>query len=169
MRQALARAHDRMGASAGDVPELAPYGSVVFGSRYRSSAVLGALGDPAMARSPDRLNGEPGTRAPHVVLVRDGAEISTIDLYRHDFVLLTGPAGDAWCAAAAALPIPVAAYRLGVDLGDPDGRGPAAHGIGPAGALLARPDGFVAWRSPDATADPAAALASALDRVLARS
>ena len=41
------------------------------------------------------------------------------------------------------------AYRFGVELRAPqtvaDGAG--AHGIAPAGALLVRPDGFVAWRS----------------------
>jgi putative polyketide hydroxylase len=32
-------------------------------------------------------------------------------------------------------------------------QGPAAHGIGADGALLVRPDGFVAWRSIHAAAE----------------
>ncbi|MGH8910036.1 MAG: FAD-dependent oxidoreductase [Egibacteraceae bacterium] len=169
MGQALARAHDRLGAGdGGDVPELAPYASVVFGYRYRSAAVIGAPDDPAPARHPQRLEGEPGTRAPHLALTRNGAELSTIDLYGHGFVLLTGPDGDAWAAAAeGALPAPVTAHRLGVDLGDPSGRALTAHGIGPAGAILIRPDGFVAWRQTETPNNPAKALTAALDQILA--
>jgi 2,4-dichlorophenol 6-monooxygenase len=40
--------------------------------------------------------------------------------------------------------------------------------IGPRGAVLARPDRFVAWRSLDAAADPAAALATAFSQLLGR-
>jgi 2,4-dichlorophenol 6-monooxygenase len=40
--------------------------------------------------------------------------------------------------------------------------------ISAQGALLVRPDRVVAWRSLGATADPAAALAHALARVLGR-
>jgi putative polyketide hydroxylase len=35
------------------------------------------------------------------------------------------------------------------------------------GAVLVRPDGFVAWRSEGATADPVAALTAAIGQVLA--
>jgi putative polyketide hydroxylase len=40
-----------------------------------------------------------------------------------------------------------------------------AFGIGATGASLVRPDGYVAWRSPDWPADPAAAVSDALARV----
>ena len=40
--------------------------------------------------------------------------------------------------------------------------------IGPEGAILVRPDRFVAWRSIGAHADPASELAGALGQVLAR-
>jgi putative polyketide hydroxylase len=39
-------------------------------------------------------------------------------------------------------------------------------GIQPSGALLIRPDGFVAWRSESAVAQPAAALRAALSAAL---
>jgi putative polyketide hydroxylase len=62
--------------------------------------------------------------------------------------------------------VPLAGYRLGVEL---TGDGLAeAHGLDPDGALLVRPDGFVAWRSPAAVADPAAELDRVLRAVLAR-
>ena len=41
--------------------------------------------------------------------------------------------------------------------------------IGPEGAILVRPDRFVAWRSLGPSQDPGADLAAALSQVLARS
>lgn len=43
----------------------------------------------------------------------------------------------------------------------------AAFGLGPSGASLIRPDGYVAWRSLELPADPAAAIASAFTRIAA--
>jgi hypothetical protein len=87
---------------------------------------------------------------------------------------LTGAAGDEWVGAAAEvatrLGIDLGAHRIapGTDLSDPDGRWPGAAGLSESGALLIRPDGFVAWRARGATPRPAAALEDALNRVLAR-
>ena len=47
------------------------------------------------------------------------------------------------------------------------GREGAANGIS-LGAVLVRPDRFVAWRSLDAAADPAASLATAFSQLLGR-
>jgi putative polyketide hydroxylase len=44
--------------------------------------------------------------------------------------------------------------------------GAAAHGIGSGGALLVRPDGFIAWRSTHAAADPTAKLTRILRTIL---
>jgi putative polyketide hydroxylase len=44
----------------------------------------------------------------------------------------------------------------------------AAHGLAADGALLVCPDGFVAWRSPTATADPTAELDHVLRATLSR-
>jgi putative polyketide hydroxylase len=62
--------------------------------------------------------------------------------------------------------VPLRVYRFGVDLDRNDG--PQRHSIDAAGAVLVRPDGFVAWRSSDGEADPAAALERALRAVLSR-
>jgi putative polyketide hydroxylase len=90
------------------------------------------------------------------VLRREGAEISTLDLFGRGFVLLAGCGDDAWCSTALG-----AAKRLGLpldlclvggpELADPDGRFADAYGISAAGAVIVRPDGVVAWRAPDAT------------------
>jgi putative polyketide hydroxylase len=40
--------------------------------------------------------------------------------------------------------------------------------VGADGAVLIRPDGYVAWRSPSMTADPMATLRTALAAILAK-
>jgi 2-polyprenyl-6-methoxyphenol hydroxylase-like FAD-dependent oxidoreductase len=149
------------------VPDL----HVVF-ARYRSSAVIpdeGYVDDGAIDIDPRQSRGLPGTRAPHVELSRGGTTVSTLDLYVGDFVLMTGPDGDAWAAAAAA-----AADELGVNVvshivgRDESTSFCEAYGIGASGASLVRPDGHVAWRAISHTADAAARLGSALRSVLSR-
>ena len=167
MQQALARFGARMGPGA-EIPVL-DYAAVAMGYRYRSAAVAGAPDDDTPVR-PRELSGQPGTRAPHLSVWRDGREISSLDLYGRRFVLLAGPAGAAWMTAAeriaARVGIALDAYRFGVELGGADGT--AAHGIGPDGALLVRPDGFVAWRNEAGAEEPERELERALSRVLGR-
>jgi 2-polyprenyl-6-methoxyphenol hydroxylase-like FAD-dependent oxidoreductase len=134
-----------------------------LGQLYRSAAVIGAGDDLPAALRPDEWAGQPGTRAPHVWIERGGERISTLDLFQHGWVLLSGDAG--WCDAAAA-----ATARFGITLTCHPVDAPgfaASFGIGPTGASLIRPDGVVAWRActmPDA---PAAALTAALRQLLA--
>jgi hypothetical protein len=40
-----------------------------------------------------------------------------------------------------------------------------AYGLAPTGVTLVRPDGYIAWRATVAPADPAQALAGALEQV----
>ncbi|MEW1871733.1 FAD-dependent monooxygenase [Streptomyces caelestis] len=146
--------------------------------RYPRGAVLGS--DPAAPVIPDgvMLTGEPGSRAPHVWLDRSGTRISTLDLYERSCVLLSAADGACdWHTAAAKvakdLSVPLDAYRVGdgpdADLTPEDGADWArAHGITADGAVLVRPDGFVAWRSEGPAPDPAAVLREAVATVLAR-
>ena len=58
-------------------------------------------------------------------------------------------------------------YRVGDDVIDPSGSVEAAYGTGPDGAVLVRPDGFVAWRATaphPAPTELGGALAAALAR-----
>ncbi|HET8698412.1 MAG TPA: FAD-dependent monooxygenase [Gammaproteobacteria bacterium] len=148
---------------------------IEIGYRYRSSAVAdGGGADEPTFQHPDKLRGTPGTRAPHVVFKRDGKAISSLDLFGEGFVVLAGPAGAAWHAAAAgaakALGIRIDAWQVGGDgqLEDVDGRFLDAYGLGPAGAVLVRPDSFVAWRASDSTQADAGTLSRVLSSVLAR-
>jgi 2-polyprenyl-6-methoxyphenol hydroxylase-like FAD-dependent oxidoreductase len=104
--------------------------------------------------NPRESRGRPGTRAPHV-WIDEKQGVSTLDLYGRNFVLLTGPDGKAWREHSH--PVPVHVHTI--DACD-------AHGITPSGALLVRPDGFVAWRAESSVADPAAALSQALAQTL---
>ncbi|MEO3974323.1 FAD-dependent monooxygenase [Streptomyces sp. CAU 1734] len=149
--------------------------TVAMGYRYPRGAVTGA--DPELPVVPESLGllGEPGTRAPHLrVIDRTGERISTLDLYERVPVVLCG-AGAAWrdaaVKAAARLSVPLAVYAIGegplADLVPEEGADwTAVHGTTGEGALLIRPDGFVAWRSAGAVLDPERAVEEALTRVL---
>lgn len=172
MQQALARWQTRVAGE--DNPPLMDYSTVTFGPIYRSAAVIGAPDGDAPALPVGQLAGQPGTRAPHLELSRNGEVISTIDLYGRRFVLLA-PAGDSvWVEPARRvaddLGLPLDVYRIGPggDLADVEGRFADAHGLTGSGALLVRPDGIVAWRAQTAFDDPAGALEEALRSLLAR-
>jgi putative polyketide hydroxylase len=145
--------------------------------RYASSAVVG--GDPTAPVVPDlfQVDGSPGSRAPHMWVTRDGVRMSTLDLYEKSFVVLCGPGGSAWRTAARSvarrLDAPVDVYRVGngadCDLiPEPEADWAQLHGTADDGAVLVRPDGFVAWRSAAGAADPEQALTDALVTVLHR-
>ena len=51
---------------------------------------------------------------------------------------------------------------------DPENRFSAAYGVAPGGAVLVRPDGIIAWRTPVAPADPVQAFDRMKTELLAR-
>ncbi|MEU7909505.1 FAD-dependent monooxygenase [Microbispora bryophytorum] len=124
---------------------------------------LPSISDPGL-----NLDGHAGSRVPHLwVGGPSGARMSTLDLAESGFVLLCGPAGQVWQEAAEPwADLPLTAYRLAEegDLVDEERRWPAAAGIKPDGALLVRPDGYVAWRAP--SGDDAASLGPVMRQVL---
>ena len=151
----------------------------LFGYRYRSEAILSEDEVPPgqgeiELLEPLKLNGLPGSRVPHVWLERQGQRISTLDLSNGRFVLLTGAGGTAWNKAAATvasyLGIELAAYRIGpdADLLALDAAWEAQLGISPEGAMLIRPDSFVAWRSSTLPNNPTDALEQAMIHILGR-
>lgn len=110
--------------------------------------------------------GMPGSRAPHVWLTRSGERVSTLDL-AGNFLVLAGAEGQPWIRAAkeAASGFPglvLDGYCVGQDLQDPERRFADAYGIGSRGAVLIRPDGFIAWRSAGDSVDCAGELTGAL-------
>ena len=152
----------------------------IVGYRYRSRAIP----DEAEAPPPrdeivllesQELTGLPGTRVPHLWLERQGQRISTLDLLDGRFVLLTGADGAPWheaaAPAAASLSIGLTAYRVGPDgdLLDSEHGWSRGMGVSPEGAMLVRPDGFVAWRTSTLAGTPVAVLEQVLAHVLCRS
>jgi 2-polyprenyl-6-methoxyphenol hydroxylase-like FAD-dependent oxidoreductase len=129
---------------------------VELGYAYRSTAVAADGFAECGHENPRDSKARPGTRAPHVFLQRNGQKISALDLFGRNFVLLAGPKGAAWLApareAASRCRMPLDVWQPGAGgLEDPGSSFAPAYGIGPAGAVLIRPDGFVAWRSADSS------------------
>ncbi|WP_217141876.1 FAD-dependent monooxygenase [Streptomyces sp. AC627_RSS907] len=153
--------------------------NVALGYRYPQGAVVGAdPGAPVVPESLD-LTGAPGSRAPHLWLRRgDTADrLSTLDLYEDSLVLLSDAAQHAgWHEAATHLAsdlgVPLKSYRVGgtpeADLTPEDDATDwaKAHGVTREGAVLVRPDGFVAWRSPGPAPDPESVLRQVVRKVL---
>lgn len=147
--------------------------TVALGYRYVRGAVLGA--DPQQPVVPQgmQLNGQPGSRAPHLWVRQTGDRKSTLDLYEHTLVLLTDGRDTVWRQAAARvadrLSVRLQAYGIGpgADLEPENGADWAElHGTTSEGAVLVRPDGFVAWRSTGPVADAEATLQEVLTSVL---
>jgi 2,4-dichlorophenol 6-monooxygenase len=90
------------------------------------------------------------------------------------FLLLTGPAGDPWCAAAykaaAECGLVLDAVRVGDggDAIDPEGRWRDLCEIDDEGAVLVRADGHVAFRSRSRVDNPYETLLSTLRAITFR-
>jgi len=97
----------------------------------------------------------PGARAPHVWLARNGARVSTLDLFGTSFVLLCAGAAEPWLSGVSHSGVKLSSAVI--DPGPP-------FGLEPGGAVLVRPDGHVAWRSVTRPDDPAKALDAVLRR-----
>jgi putative polyketide hydroxylase len=165
-----------MGRTSRQIQAVLPRGEflneigLIFGARYESAAVVS---EPQPERGPEDMvqqyvpSAEPGCRAPHVWLSRNGQRLSTIDLVGREFVLFTTPRGAAWIDAAARLESPrIVSIVIGGDIQDPDGNWLGVYGIDEDGAVLVRPDGHVAWRSRSGVADSGAALRAVVDAIL---
>jgi 2-polyprenyl-6-methoxyphenol hydroxylase-like FAD-dependent oxidoreductase len=148
-----------------NAPPLAPDLHVELGYLYRSGAIIPDDDDlPEGHDDPRHTRARPGSRLPHAWVERDGQRVSTIDLAGSAFAVFTGSSGAAWTEATAAVAadhpgLPIAAHVI-------DDEVAAACGITESGAVLVRPDGFVAWRSAAAVPDATAALGDTLRVVL---
>ena len=146
--------------------------------RYVSDAVVMGDGDSHDFAEDRELvyqpSSVPGARLPHVWLVRDRQNYSSLDLCGHGhFTLLTGIGGDGWRKTAEAarqaygLPITVISVGPDGDYEDPFGDWARIRGVEDDGAVLVRPDHVVAWRAKDRAGDQSVLL-TVLGRVLGR-
>jgi 2,4-dichlorophenol 6-monooxygenase len=153
--------------------------NVEYGYSYESAAVV-PDGTPPIAPIDDIRVYQPSTRPgaplPHAWIDdEDGNRRPIKDLVGPGrFLVIAGENGKAWCDAAsqlAAAGIPIDAVRIGHldgDLYDPRCAWLRYRQIASDGAILVRPDRFIACRYPTAVGDPRPALAGALSQVLAR-
>jgi 2-polyprenyl-6-methoxyphenol hydroxylase-like FAD-dependent oxidoreductase len=159
--------------------------AVIFGQVYPEGALLTEedVRSPPPAQGfedPRHPSGRPGTRAPHLVIERQGRRCGIHDLFGRTFVLLVGSEDRAWSVAAAAvarrLQLTISVIRVGRDVqadheegvADVESRFPSAYGITPRGAVLIRPDGFIAWRAPDVAPDPERMVEQVLKKICFR-
>ncbi len=148
--------------------------AVDLGVTYHSPVIVdGGTGGGGAA---DLSKARPGARAPHAWVRHGGRRCSTLELFDGRLTLLVGRRATGWRRAAARLSggLPMTVLTLGRDLPDPSGVVAERYGVGAQGAVLVRPDGYVAWQTEHAVAPAtlAAAVAAALggrpDAVLAR-
>ena len=146
-----------------------------LGFRYDQGALASDGTTPPKAENPVAeyaQNACPGGRAPHMWVERDGERVSTLDAFGAGFALLTGADGAAWRPAAKEgaaprrVPIEVLSVGEAGDLRAPAGRFESLYGVEADGAVLVRPDGFVAWRARRAGNAPGEELAGALATIL---
>lgn len=125
---------------------------VNMGYRYQDGAIVPEAGGEnlPLVQSPELWTGQPGTRAAHIVLERDGNSISSLDLFGSRFVLLVGPNGQNWVEVAKhvkdTLRLPMDIYQVGADFSNPGNDFLDAYGITSTGAIIVRPDGYIGWR-----------------------
>src|SRR5215203_260692 len=149
--------------------------AVIFGYRYPSGAFVddSRNGTNDLFEDPRNPSGRPGSRAPHLVVTHGEAPVSTIDLFADRWVLISGRDGSVWSdrarrsSAARALGVVWHGIQPAGDLEDVANRFSTAYGVEADGAVLIRPDGFIAWRHVTA-ADGAGALDAALERLWIR-
>ncbi len=158
-------------------PELGREHGLVFGTAYDSPLIIPDGSEAINVTNPitDYIaNAQPGHRAPHLWLERAGRQTSTLDLFGSGFVLFAGSSGGDWVAAArnsaASLGVPLTTYIVGPegDLQAADGLWRSAYAIDDDGAVLVRPDGYVAWRNRSGSRDKRGEMLSALSTAIGK-
>ena len=150
---------------------------VELGQQYRSSAILDD-GSPAPLSATDpelyyQPTTRPGAYLPHAWIQHNQRQMSTLDIAGHGrLCLFIGIVGETWREAAS-----IVSEELGVDLSvisigfrcehdDVLGDWTAVRGVDDDGAMLVRPDRYIAWRSQRASSDAVGVLRNALRQIL---
>ncbi|MEK4572275.1 FAD-dependent oxidoreductase [Bacillus sp. FSL E2-8868] len=145
--------------------------AVTAGYQYCSEAIIDECNTPHRMNIVD-LNGRPGTRAPHFWGTYEGKEVSILDLFGSNFVLLTGAEPSTWTEAArdvsSKIGVNIKVYRVGLS-GDFVAQKDVLselYGIGHGGAALIRPDGFIGWRLEKEVVNPDVVLEEVMGNLL---
>jgi putative polyketide hydroxylase len=180
MRGAITRGSPQADATPGAPPRGAPppqrsQMGLYLGFTYASGTVLSDGTESPRPEDPKNEyipSATPGARAPHI-WIDPRYNQSILDLFGGGFVLLAACRNE-WA---------VAAERIGFETTFPirminvqaEARTDAIwqewmtlYGVGAQGAVLVRPDGMVAWRSHDLSADAHDTLLNALNRLMGK-
>ncbi len=112
---------------------------------------------------------------PHVLLKEEGLRRSTTDISGRSMVLLATPQAHLWVRAvkeaadALGVPLEVTLFTPPCTEEEAARLWQTAFGVGVERAVLARPDGHIAWITPAEDANPAARAAEVLGQILDRS
>lgn len=150
---------------------------VELGQFYESDAVVpDGTPRPAPERDPDlfyQASTVPGSHLPHAWVGDNVCRLATMDLAPYSrFTVLTGIAGEAWADAARAVSqelgvaVETVVIGPGRDVTDLYYDWAKLREVEESGALLVRPDKYIAWRAQRLPDDPAAALRAALGAIL---
>ncbi|MGE6398334.1 FAD-dependent oxidoreductase [Bacillus cereus] len=163
----LFRAANREEGNLNNMDSLA----VTVGYQYCSEAIIDEYNTPHRMDIVD-LNGRPGTRAPHFWGTYEGNEVSILDLFGSNFVLLTGAGHSAWTEAvhvvSSRLGVKVKVYQVGLagDFIDQGNSFRKLYGIENGGAVVIRPDGFIGWRTENEVLKPNVLLEDVMKHLL---
>lgn len=151
---------------------------VELGQFYTSSAIVseGALPEPARDRDLyHQVSTLPGSHLPHAWVGDHLNKRAMLDIAPYErFTLITGVAGSAWEAAAAAItqelgvPLETVVIGPGREVTDLYFDWARLREVSESGALLVRPDKHICWRAEELVDDPEGALRKALTSVLSR-
>lgn len=151
--------------------------NINYGYRYDAGAIVpdGSVPpeplDPVQVYRPTTI---PGASVPRAIIEDLHGATALADRLGHGrFVLIAGEEGSEWCHAAARVAAArgVALDCMTIGLSECDALDMRrewlrAREFGASGAILVRPDRFIAWRAMAMSEDPAATLANVFDRVL---
>ncbi|HKR42495.1 MAG TPA: FAD-dependent monooxygenase [Paraburkholderia sp.] len=150
---------------------------VDLGQRYTSKAIISENvpfpepdGDPELHYRPTTHS---GACIPHAWVEHERKQLSTLDLAGHGrFCLIIGAGGEPWVQAARqastdlGIELPVFSVGLRCEYDDVTCDWAKVREVGDGGAILVRPDRFIAWRAMDLPESPIEVLGAALRQVL---
>ncbi|MFD8817700.1 FAD-dependent oxidoreductase [Streptomyces sp. NPDC059627] len=145
-----------------------------YSAESSAAVVPDGTPDPGFARDPElyhQPSSRPGAKLPHAWITSGTRTLSTLDTVgKGRFTLLTGIGGDGWIRAAAAQDLGIATVVIGPgqEYEDPYGDWARLSEVADSGALLVRPDGYIAFRHPAAAENAEQLLGEALRQILGR-
>lgn len=140
-----------------------------FGQIYLSKGFVGTDEGVPRAMKPDEWNGQPGTLSPHIWVFKGGERVPLLDLLDHHRWTVVSESAvwrDAATSVAKDSPIPLQSLQFGHDVQlarQQDFQ--KAFGVSSSGAVLIRPDGYIAWRVQELPSDAAQILDGVLSTV----